>query len=67
VRIEIDRKKAAELGVNVADIAGALRLLVGGYEVGNYNERGEQYDVFVRAEQDARGDIEGLKRSRCRR
>lgn len=61
LRTIIDRKKAAELGVNVADIANALRLLVGGYEVGNYAETGEQYDVFVRAEPGARKDVEGLK------
>ena len=30
LRAHIDRKKAADLGVSVADIAGALRLLVGG-------------------------------------
>ncbi|MBK8939700.1 MAG: efflux RND transporter permease subunit [Polyangiaceae bacterium] len=61
VRIEINRKKAAELGVSVYDIQSALRMMVGGYEVGNYPENGEQYDVFVRAEQDARGSIEELK------
>jgi len=62
VRIEINRKKAAELGVSVYDIQSALRLMVGGYEVGNYPENGEQYDVFVRAEHEARGSIEELKR-----
>jgi HAE1 family hydrophobic/amphiphilic exporter-1 len=61
LRTVIDRKKAAELGVNVTDIASALRLLVGGYEVGNYAEGGEQYDVFVRAIPSARNDVESLK------
>jgi HAE1 family hydrophobic/amphiphilic exporter-1 len=61
LRTVIDRKKAAELGVNVADVANALRLLVGGYEVGNYAEKGEQYDVFVRAIPGARKDVEALK------
>jgi HAE1 family hydrophobic/amphiphilic exporter-1 len=62
LRVRIDRAKAAELGVNVADIASALRLLVGGYEVGNYAEAGEQYDVFVRSVGEARDDVERLKR-----
>ncbi|NUP09885.1 MAG: efflux RND transporter permease subunit [Polyangiaceae bacterium] len=61
VRIDINRKKAAELGVSVYDIQSALRLMVGGYEVGNYPENGEQYDVFVRAEQEARNSVEQLK------
>jgi hydrophobic/amphiphilic exporter-1 (mainly G- bacteria), HAE1 family len=62
LRATIDRKKASELGVSVADIAGALRLLVGGYEVGNYAEAGEQYDVFARAIPSARNDAESLGR-----
>jgi len=62
LRTIINRKKAAELGVSVVDIAGALRLLVGGYEVGNYAEKGEQYDVFVRATPSARLNVETLKK-----
>ena len=62
LRAHIDRKKAADLGVSVADIAGALRLLVGGYEVTNYNEGGEQYEVHARAIPGYRSDVEGLKR-----
>ncbi len=62
LRAHIDRKKAADLGVSVADIAQALRLLVGGYEVTNYNENGEQYEVHARAVTGFRSDVEGLKR-----
>jgi HAE1 family hydrophobic/amphiphilic exporter-1 len=61
-RIVINRKRAAELGVSVVDIASALRLMVGGYDVGNYTEKGEQYDVFVRATPESRNDIEKIKR-----
>ncbi|HRI62811.1 MAG TPA: efflux RND transporter permease subunit [Polyangium sp.] len=62
LRAHIDRKKAADLGVNVADIAGSLRLLVGGYEVTNYNEKGEQYEVHVRSIPSYRSDTKGLER-----
>lgn len=62
LRAHIDRKKAADLGVNVADIAGSLRLLVGGYEVTNYNEKGEQYEVHVRSIPSYRSDVKGLER-----
>src|SRR6185503_19985829 len=47
--VEIDRPKAADLGVQVADAAEALRLLVGGDQVTTYNEGGEQYEVHLRA------------------
>jgi len=47
--VRLDRPKAADLGVQVADAAEALRLLVGGDQVTTYNEGGEQYEVHVRA------------------
>jgi HAE1 family hydrophobic/amphiphilic exporter-1 len=62
LRAHIDRAKAAELGVNVADVSAALRLLVGGYEVTNYNENAEQYEVHARAEPGNRADEQGLRR-----
>ena len=49
VSVHLDRAKAADLGVQVADAAEALRLLVGGDEVTTYNEGGEQYEVHLRA------------------
>lgn len=61
LRAVIDRKKAAELGVSVSDVASALRLLVGGYQVSDYTEKGEQYDVFVRAIPEARESVDSLK------
>jgi len=60
VTVEIDREKAADLGVQVQDVAGALRLLVGGLKVSTYEERGEQYEVHARALEKYRADVEGL-------
>jgi HAE1 family hydrophobic/amphiphilic exporter-1 len=48
-QVTVDRARAADLGVNPADVAATLRLLVGGREVSTYQERGEQYDVHLRA------------------
>jgi HAE1 family hydrophobic/amphiphilic exporter-1 len=47
--IQVDRPKAADLGVQIGDAAEALRLLVGGDQVTTYNEGGEQYEVHLRA------------------
>ncbi|MFN8062214.1 MAG: efflux RND transporter permease subunit [Vicinamibacterales bacterium] len=47
--VNVDRPKAADMGVAISDAAEALRLLVGGDEVTNYNEGGEQYEVHLRA------------------
>jgi HAE1 family hydrophobic/amphiphilic exporter-1 len=59
--ISIDRPKAAELGVNVAEIANTLRLLVAGDKVSDFNDNGEQYEVHVRAVADVRNHLEELK------
>ncbi len=56
-----DRPKAAQLHVDVADIANTLRLLVAGDKVSDYNEKGEQYEVHVRANADARNHLDELK------
>ena len=47
--VQLDRSKAADLGVQISDAADALRLLVAGDQVTTYNEGGEQYEVHVRA------------------
>ena len=57
----VDRPKAAELGVSIADIANTLRLLVAGDKVSDYNEKGEQYEVHVRSIADARNRLDELK------
>src|SRR5205814_10010 len=48
--VQVDRPKAADMGVQISDAAEALRLLVGGDQVSNYFEGGEQYEVHLRAE-----------------
>ncbi len=51
LRVVIERERAADRGVAVADVASALRLMVGGEErVTRYRDRalGEDYDVALR-------------------
>ena len=58
--VNLDRMKAADLGVQISDAAEALRLLVGGDQVTTYNEGSEQYEVHVRAEQGDRDTASGI-------
>jgi HAE1 family hydrophobic/amphiphilic exporter-1 len=58
--VRLDRAKAAELGVQVADVADTLRVMVGGRQVSTYNEGGEQYEVHARAVPRWRSTAEGL-------
>lgn len=55
-RVHIDRKKAADLGVRISDIAGSLRTMVGGEKVTTYREGDDQYNVRLRLLQDYRKD-----------
>src|SRR5205814_4071991 len=59
--VGIDRARAADLGVQVADVASALQLLVAGQKVSTYEEGGEQYDVRLRATQAYRTDEDMLQ------
>ena len=62
VRLEIDRATAADLGVRIGDVSQALNTLVAGQEATTYNEGSEQYEVWVRAVNNYRTDVEGLGR-----
>lgn len=58
--VRIDREKAADLGVRVQDVAGALNLLVGGLQATSFYEGGEEYEVHVRAAESFRRDEGGI-------
>ncbi|HEX7798057.1 MAG TPA: efflux RND transporter permease subunit [Vicinamibacterales bacterium] len=58
--VQVDRPKAADMGVQIADAAEALRLLVGGDQVTTYNEAGEQYEVHLRARAENRSTEQAI-------
>ena len=62
VQLEVDRVKAADLGVRIGDVSQALNTLVAGTEATTFNEGTDQYEVRVRAINNFRNDVEGLKR-----
>jgi HAE1 family hydrophobic/amphiphilic exporter-1 len=62
LRVEIDRARAADLGVKVGDIAQSLNTLVAGQKVSTFNEGTDQYDVRLRAIGEARASKENLSR-----
>src|ERR1051326_4573189 len=62
LRVEIDRARAADLGVGVGDIAQALNSLVAGQKVSTFNAGTDQYDVRVRSVGQYRTSVEGLQR-----
>ena len=56
----VNRRKAADLGVNVMDVALASQLLIGGVKVSRFEEAGRDYDILVRADEGARTSPEAL-------
>ena len=65
LRVQIDRERAADLGVDTADIADALRIMVGGdLRVTRFRDdaMNEDYDVQVRLKEADRQDRETVAR-----
>jgi len=61
--VHVDRAKAAELGVSVADVASALRTLITGTVPTRYRDGSEYYDVRLivpEAKITSRQDVENL-------
>jgi hydrophobic/amphiphilic exporter-1 (mainly G- bacteria), HAE1 family len=65
LRVEIDRERAANLGVSTTDIADALRVMVGGDQrVTRFRDdtMNEDYDVQVRLKEGDRNEAEPISR-----
>lgn len=63
LHVNIDRQLASDLGVRVADISGAVRLLMSGEDqISTYKEDSEQYPVTMRLLPGQRDDPAALSR-----
>ena len=60
LRVNIDRQRAADLGVNAMEIAQAVNVFVGGQRISTFTVGTNQYDVTLRAQQPYRTTIEGI-------
>ncbi|MGE5813710.1 MAG: efflux RND transporter permease subunit [Acidobacteriota bacterium] len=59
IRVDVDRQRAADLGVRISTVARALRLMVAGDdEISWYREGSEQYPVKMRVLENQRRDME---------
>jgi len=54
LRIEVDRERAADLGVPVAVVGRTLETMLGSSRVTKYQDRGEEYEVVLQAREDQR-------------
>ncbi|WP_250435433.1 efflux RND transporter permease subunit [Hanstruepera flava] len=60
MQVVIDRKKAGELGVNASQVGNQLRNSIFGVKAGIYKEHGEDYDVYVRFNEENRYNTSAL-------
>ena len=62
LRIEVERDKAADLGVSIEVVAKAIETLLGGRNVTRYKKDAEQYDVIVQIQPSGRSTPEDIDR-----
>lgn len=60
MEVEVDRKKAGELGVAVGQVGNQLRRALFGEKAGVYKKDGEDYDINVRFSEDLRYNTSAL-------
>jgi multidrug efflux pump len=66
MRVEIDRNRAADLGVPVQEIGRTLETMMGSRQVTTYVDNGEEYDVMLQADRDQRVDPSDLAQTYVR-
>jgi len=60
LRVEIDRPRAADLGVSVQEVGRTLETMMGSRRVTSYVEDGEEYDVILQAQKQDRASPSDL-------
>jgi HAE1 family hydrophobic/amphiphilic exporter-1 len=50
LRLDIDREKASDLGLDVQSVAGAVQTYIAGLPVSKFKEDDQQYDIWLRAD-----------------
>jgi HAE1 family hydrophobic/amphiphilic exporter-1 len=58
--IQVDRPKAALLGLSVTGVANAIRTNVGGTQAAFYRDSGNEYPIIVRLREEDRGRVEDI-------
>ncbi len=62
IRLDVDRERAADMGVSVDAIARTVETMLGGRIVTRYKQGGEQYDVVVQTDSAQRSTPDDIDR-----
>ena len=60
IAIDIDRKKAASLGVDLAELFVSLQAYLGSYYINDFNKYGKVFRVYIQAEKEFRSEIKDI-------
>ncbi len=61
LKIEVDREKAAVLGLDMDTVAASIKTFIEGATATKYREKGETYNIYVRLEEASRSSIEDIE------
>jgi hydrophobe/amphiphile efflux-1 (HAE1) family protein len=61
LKIEVDREKAASLGLTMNIVASSVKTFIEGSSATKYREKGETYDIYVRLKEPSRAKIEDIE------
>jgi multidrug efflux pump len=62
ISMEVDRERAADMGVPIDQIARAVETMMGGRQVTRYKREGDQYDVIVQTSPTGRDTPDDIER-----
>ncbi|MCX5694914.1 MAG: efflux RND transporter permease subunit, partial [Candidatus Omnitrophica bacterium] len=61
LRVDVDREKAASLGLDMNTIASTVKAFIQGTTATKYREKGQTYDIYVRLEESSRTKLEDIE------
>ncbi|MGX9463460.1 multidrug efflux RND transporter permease subunit [Shewanella sp. A14] len=60
--VTVDKQRAAELGISVSEISTTLEIMLGGRSETTFVERGEEYDVYLRGDENSFNSVTDLSK-----
>ncbi|WP_019614573.1 multidrug efflux RND transporter permease subunit [Psychromonas ossibalaenae] len=58
--VSIDKERSAELGISVNEVSTTLEIMLGGRSETTYIDRGEEYDVYLRGDENRFNNVADL-------
>ncbi|NJB67427.1 CzcA family heavy metal efflux pump [Desulfobaculum xiamenense] len=62
IRVDVDKEKAAIMGLSTAVIANTVKAAIGGVKAGSYREGKDEYDIVAKLPEKDRTSVESIRR-----